>query len=73
MIAHSTGPNFSDNIRQASFYDFHKTPESLPDDLIQARYASVAGPLPGIWDDWSECVRETPAAAAADDSKRARL
>jgi hypothetical protein len=40
-----------------------QTPESLPDDTIIARGAASTGAPPGIWDEWSDEVRRSAAAA----------
>ena len=65
-ISHSTTPNLtSDTIRQMTLYDFHLTPEALPDEVLRARYggrsAGGRGEAPGIWDDWAACVRASGA------------
>ena len=68
VIAHATGPNLSDNIRQAAFYDFHLTPEALPDAVVRGRYEQTDGPGPDIWADWSETLRRTPPMAEPAES-----
>ena len=63
-IAHIVGQNHSDGIRVASICDFHKTPASLPDQVLRQRIESKVGePYPDIWADWSSSVRE------ADDNQ----
>jgi hypothetical protein len=67
-ISHSTTTNFcSDAMWVMTVLDFHKTPESLPDEVLRARFASENGPAPGIWDDWADCVRHNAAASAAGE------
>jgi|EP01047_Picozoa_sp_COSAG01_P086175 ectoine hydroxylase-related dioxygenase (phytanoyl-CoA dioxygenase family) len=69
VACHVVGQNTcSDVIRQASIYEFHKTPASLPDEVLRKREALLHGPIPGIWDDWSDCVKEVAAGGG-----RARL
>ncbi len=51
MLHLAGGNSFSDVLRQATLYGFHKTPESWPDGRL------VAGPKGDIWTDWSEEVR----------------
>lgn len=69
LLAHVGGQNaLPDVIRQAAIYDVHKTPESLPDATIIARGAASDSVLPGIWDDWSDEVRQSATTTGADTS-----
>lgn len=61
VLAHVVGTNsHSDVIRQATIYEFHKTPGALPDAELLRRQEHDA-PVPGLWDDWSQAMRHTAA------------
>ena len=62
-ISHSTTENMvSDVVRTMTVIDFHKTEAALPDEVLRARFASDGGPVPGVWEDWADCVRNEGAA-----------
>ena len=55
---HMVGQYSSSNvIRQATIYDFAKTPESVPDEVV------LRDPSGDLWRDWSEEVRTIEAAS----------
>jgi hypothetical protein len=72
VLAHIVGQNAtSDTIRAATIYEFHKTPESLPDSEL-ARRNLREGPV-DIWEDWSQETRRAAEATSRRDASSARL